>query len=586
MLLQMPVDVTAKDSVIVNPKNDLTAIALANPANICQDDTLTLSGTTNHNPVTWDWSPASTVLNASSQNTKAFPQTNTTYTLTVRWGNNCVATDSKPVSVKPLAFPNAGPDAYICAGQTGTQLNASGGDNYQWTPTTGLSNPNIPNPVASPASTTSYVVSVGITGCAGRRTDTVVVDSKPLPSLALTNDTLICVIDTLQLNATGSGSIFWTPNYNISNQNTANPLVSPDVSTTYIATLTDQFGCFKTDSVRVNVTSGVNLFAGNDTTICQTDVIQFGPVSNGLNYSWTPRTYLSDPNKKSPFANPDSTITYTVTATVGKCEATDDIRVLVAPYPVANAGPDTAFCSGFNVQLQASGGDVYTWSPPGFLSNPNISNPVASPNTTTRYVVSVRSTTSGCPKPKLDSVMVTVYPKVIADAGPRDTVVVVNQPLQLNGSGGSIYTWAPATDLTNANIKNPVARLKNDRQYVLTVTSQQGCSATDTIDIIVYKVEADLFVPTAFTPNGDGKNDFFRPIPVGMKKINYFKVFNRWGVLMYSSTEMKGKGWDGTYAGRSQDSATFVWIVQGTDYEDKVITKKGYSDIDKVDCLL
>ena len=566
----------AKDSVTVQPKNDLAATATANPAAICQDDTLALSGTTNHAPVTWAWSPAASVLNPAVQSTKAFPQANTTYTLTVRWGNNCVATDSKPVTVKPLAIANAGPPAYICAGQTSAQLNASGGDNYQWTPTTGLSNPNIANPLASPATTTTYTVSVGINGCTGRRKDSVTVEVKPAPALTVSPDTLICNIDTLQIFANGSGSVFWTPNYNISSQTSPNPLVSPNVTTVYRVTLTDQFGCTKKDSVKVNVTPSVNVFAGNDTTICQTDAIQFNTISNGLNFSWTPVTGLNNAGIKNPVARPDTTTTYKVFAAVGKCNATDEIKVSVAPYPVANAGPDTAFCFGNRVQLQASGGDVYLWNPATFLDNPNIPNPIAFPTQTTRYVVSVRSTTSGCPKAVRDTILITVYPKVIADAGPRDTVIVKNQPLQLNGSGGLVYTWSPSTGLNNPNIKTPVAVLGNDMQYILKVTSDKGCTGTDTIDVIVYKVEPDLFVPTAFTPNGDGKNDYFRPIPIGMKRINYFKVFNRWGVLMFSSPEMKGRGWDGSYAGKPQDPDTFVWIVQGTDYEDKTITKKGY----------
>jgi gliding motility-associated-like protein len=566
----------ARDSVMVKPRNDLATVATASPASICEGDTITLTGTANYSPITWQWSPANTVLEPNTQTTKAFPIANTTYVLTARWGNNCVATDSKVVTVKPLAVPEAGPDAYICTGQSSVQLNASGGDNYQWTPTTGLSNPSIPNPIASPSVTTIYTVSVGVTGCSARRTDSVKVEAKPTPALEVTNDTLICVIDTLQLNATGSGSVFWTPNYNINDQNSPTPLVSPDVSTTYYVTLTDSFGCRKTDSVRVNVTPNVNLFAGNDTTICQTDGIQLMTVSNGLRYTWTPSRGLSDSTAKRPIATPDTTTTYTVLATVGKCSATDDIKITTVPYPIANAGPDTAFCFGGNVQLQATGGDVYRWSPTLFLNNPNIPNPIASPSKTMLYTVSVQSTTSGCPKPRFDTVLVTVHPKVIADAGPRDTVIVGSQRLQLNGTGGTRYTWSPPTGLNNANIRNPIALLRNDQRYVLTVASDAGCTGTDTIDVIVYKVEADLFVPTAFTPNGDGLNDFFKPIPIGMKAINHFKVFNRWGVLMYSSTEMKGRGWDGTYNGRPQDSNTFVWIAEGVDYEDRKISKKGY----------
>ena len=565
----------ARDSITVRPVNNLTATAIASPLNICEGDTITLSGSSNHSPITWQWSPQASVLASTSQNTKAFPINNTVYTLTARWGNNCVATDSKSVIVKPLATPNAGPDAYICTGQSGTQLNATGGDNYQWTPTTGLSASNIPNPFASPATTTTYIVSVGVTGCAVRRSDTVIVDAKALPTLTASSDTLICSIDTLALSANGTGNFLWTPNYNIDNVNIATPLVSPDVPTRYIVSLTDAFGCISKDSVFVDVITSVSLNAGADTTICQTDPMRLNTVSNGLQYSWTPATFLDDPTKKNPIATPDTTTRYFVTARVGKCLASDDVNITVVPYPIANAGPDSTICFGGSTQLQASGGDVYTWSPASFLDNPNIPNPVASPAKTTRYIVSVRSTTSGCPKPVNDSVLVIIRPRVIADAGPRDTVVVSNQPLQLNGSGGLTYLWSPGTGLTNTTIRNPVARLFNDQRYILTVRDAGNCADTDTIDVIVYKIAADLYVPTAFTPNGDNKNDVFKPIPIGMKAITYFRVYNRWGNLMYATAEI-GKGWDGTFNGKPQDPDTFVWIVGGLDYEGNGITKKGY----------
>src|SRR5690606_38603047 len=104
------------------------------------------------------------------------------------------------------------------------------------------------------------------------------------PTFSVTNDTLICNIDDLQLNAIGTGSVVWSPNYNISDVNSFNPIVSPKVPTTYYATLFESPGCVATDSVRVDVVSRVSLNAGNDTTICLTDTIRLNVVSNALHY--------------------------------------------------------------------------------------------------------------------------------------------------------------------------------------------------------------------------------------------------------------------------------------------------------------
>lgn len=214
---------------------------------------------------------------------------------------------------------------------------------------------------------------------------------------------------------------------------------------------------------------------------------------------------------------------------------------------------------------------MYKWSPAFFLSNPNIADPTANPITNTRYTVTV-SDTLGCPKSVSDSVNIRVI-NVIADAGPADTSVVVGQPLQLNASGGEFYVWTPPAALSNPNINNPVAVLNNSQQYVVQV-SQSGCFDTDTINITVFKVAPGLYVPNAFTPNNDGVNDIFRPIPIGMKTISYFRVYNRWGQLMFGSSQI-GKGWDGRFEGKDQDSGIYVWMVEGIDYRDKKITQKG-----------
>ncbi|MEO5783390.1 MAG: gliding motility-associated C-terminal domain-containing protein, partial [Ginsengibacter sp.] len=225
-----------------------------------------------------------------------------------------------------------------------------------------------------------------------------------------------------------------------------------------------------------------------------------------------------------------------------------------------------------SIQFNESGGSMYTWSPAFFLNNPNIPNPIANPDRSIRYIVTITDTL-GCPKPSFDTVVVIVQ-KVIADAGPRDTTIVVNQPLQLNASGGQFYLWIPSTGLNNNAIANPVAILNDNIQYVVTVSTAAGCFATDTINVTVYKIPAGLYIPNAFTPNGDGLNDVFRPIALGIKQIHYFKIYNRWGQLMFSTTQ-QNQGWDGTFKSKPQDAGVFVWIVEGVDYLGNKITQKG-----------
>ena len=406
------------------------------------------------------------------------------------------------------------------------------------------------------------------------RTDLVIRD-KPL--LSVPHDTLMCNIDTIAVSATGPpGTYVWAPDYNI-RATGATALLSPDVTTSYTVSLTTVPGCTSTDTIRVKVVNFVTLEAGRDTTICLTDGVQFNPFSDGLTYTWAPAETLNDPNAKQPVATPDAAFTvYNITAHIGKCSASDNIRVRTVPYPDVRVINDSSICYGERIQLFAEGGAFYRWSPALSVSNFNVPDPFVSPPVTTTYTVSVTDTV-GCPKPSFKDVVITVIPPVPAFAG-NDTAVVLEQPLQLQATGAEIYKWSPASYLSNADIPDPVATFVsevNDKvNFSVKVSTKEGCFAYDTINIKVFRTAPDIFVADAFTPNNDGLNDFFRAMPVGIKQFDYIKIFNRWGQLMFSSNTSE-EGWDGTFKGKEQASDTFVWMVRGTDYLGRIISKKG-----------
>jgi gliding motility-associated-like protein len=391
-------------------------------------------------------------------------------------------------------------------------------------------------------------------------------------------DTLICSIDTLRLESFSNtaGAVFsWAPQYNMIGSNSDRPFVFPKQTTTYGLTVTYN-GCVAEDSVLVNVIDRVSLNLPNDTTICGTDSMQIIPNTNALYFTWSPSAGLSDPKAKTPVASPLANTTYSVVGSVGKCTAQDAMNVRVVPYPQAQAGFDALVCYGKTVQLRANiKGADFKWFPTSSLINSNSLDPVAGPQSTTSYVLSVTDTL-GCPKPVTDTVVVTVIPKVQAFAG-NDTSIVVNQPLQLNAAGGSEYVWSPTTYLSNPLIFNPVAMLpagKDSMSYRVKVSTPEGCTGYDSLNIYVFETLPEIFVPNAFTPNHDGINDVFRAKLAGMKRLYYFRVFNRWGELLYSTSDL-GKGWDGTFNGRDQASGTYVWAAKATDYKDNTVMQKG-----------
>ena len=159
-----------------------------------------------------------------------------------------------------------------------------------------------------------------------------------------------------------------------------------------------------------------------------------------------------------------------------------------------------------------------------------------------------------------------------ANAG-RDSTILQGYPFQLQASGGDNYTWSPTLGLSNPFIANPVATLNNDITYTLTASTVLGCATTDSIHLKVVK-GPEIYVPTAFSPNGDGRNDRFKIIPVGINTISFFRVINRWGQVIYSS-ENSADGWDGTMNGIPQPAGTYVWMVAGKTINNFVVKKQG-----------
>ena len=416
-------------------------------------------------------------------------------------------------------------------------------------------------------------------GCADSLTKTLTILDKPILSLAF-KDTLICSIDTLRLSANiGSGIINWTPtagpNENrILFKNTASPLVYPRDTTRYLIRVEDN-GCISQDTVTVNVLQFIDVDAGMDTTICQTDQIVLSPISYALSYLWTASTgEVVDP-VKNPLVQPVSTTKYLVTANLGKCQDRDSVVIKVVPYPQVNIGQDTTICFGSRIKLSALVvGSVFTWSPTISLLNERTLTPLAGPSDTTQYILLV-SDTLGCPKTVIDTVQINVLPPIDADAG-KDTTLAPGQAYQLQASGGTQYFWTPATGLSNVNIPNPIVTLDNSVDSVIyrVYVADGPCVRSDLVTIRISNLGPDIIVPSGFTPNGDGKNDLARPITPGIAQLKYFIIFNRLGETIYT-TSVIGEGWDGTYKGQNQAPGTYIYQAEGLDFRGNTIFRKG-----------
>jgi gliding motility-associated-like protein len=567
------------------------AAATLEPAYItCDGFTLSFSNLSNSpliNSYFWDWGVASQTNDTSNIPipTFTFPDTGV-YIIKLVTNRNQSCSDSTNAIVKvyPGFFPNFDFNG-ICINKPTiftdrTNTNYGVVNSWSWdfgdagtlADTSRIRNPSWTFNATGPKSVVLTVTNSK--GCIDTAVRVVDIIDKP-PIILPFRDTVICNIDSLNIPASGSGIFSWTPNSNILFANTSNPLVFPTTTTWYKVDLDDN-GCKNKDSVRVRVVGNVTLNVRTDTAFCKGDGVQLGAVTDGLQFSWAPNLNLSNPNIINPVANPPVTTTYQLTASIGSCSATDDVTVFVVPYPFVDAGPDVTICFKTPVQLNGSViASAFYWRPQGSLSNSTVLDPIARPGTTTKYLL-LATDTLGCPKPGYDSVIVTVLPKVKAYAG-RDTAIVAGQPLQLNASGGESYLWSPPFGLNNVTVADPIANLNGNIdsiRYKVYVRDAAGCLDSSTILVKVFKTNPQIFVPTGFTPNGDGRNDVLKPIAVGIERIEYFNVYNRWGQLVFSTT-INGQGWDGKIGGKNQSTGTFVWLVKAVDYTGKPVFQKG-----------
>jgi gliding motility-associated-like protein len=300
-------------------------------------------------------------------------------------------------------------------------------------------------------------------------------------------------------------------------------------------------------------------------------------------FAWTsinaPASTIANPSIKNAVVTPLDTSAYILNAAWGTCRRTDTIIVNVLHKPVSHAGNDTAICNISYAILRGSASNLsgtvnYNWTPATNVEFPGqaVTRVYPAGNDTT-YVYTLTVTDNyGCKFSVADQVNVHVQPPVPAYAG-NDTIAIKGVPHQLFGSGGVSYLWSPPYPLNSATNQNPLATLENDTKFILQVIDVAGCIGYDTVFVQAY-FGPNYYIPNAFSPNGDGLNDVFRPIPVGIVSTDYFRVFNRFGQVIFQTSEWL-KGWDGTYKGVKQPIGGYIWIIKGKDRNGKTIEMKG-----------
>ncbi|NSW46284.1 MAG: PKD domain-containing protein, partial [Bacteroidales bacterium] len=407
------------------------------------------------------------------------PASTTTYTVTVTNAAGCTATANATVTVNALPTAAITPaSATICAGGS-TTLTASGGSSYNWS--TGATTAAV---TVNPASTTTYTVTVtNAAGCTATANATVTVNA--LPTAAITPASAsICADGSTTLTASGGSSYNWS-----TGATTAAVTVNPASTTTYTVTVTNAAGCTATANATVTVNALPVVNAGADVSIpFGTNTTLNGLASGGsgfYNFAWDPAALVvNSTNATTATVNLNSTTTFTLTATdqVTGCSSTDQVVVTVTggPLTINLTATPNIICNGSTSQLIAnvSGGSgtyTYNWSsnPNGFSSN--ISNPIVAPTQTTTYTVTVNDGFNDV----VGTITITVNPLPVADAG-TDISICEGESANLLASGGDSYLWSTNENTAAITVSPTVTTI-----YTVTVTSTDGCSATDNVTVIV-----------------------------------------------------------------------------------------------------
>jgi gliding motility-associated-like protein len=478
--------------------------------------------------------------------------------------NNFGCSDSAIVTVVQKPKPNLGNDTMVMACQ-GIPVNLNAlyntfGLSATWT----LFGSIVTNPsgILLPG---TYILAVtnNQTGCSDTAIANIIFNNKPNlgPDKVFTN----CIGDTVNVSntfATAGYLTFWTP------------IVPTTVTSVGVFTCTaiDLFsGC--SDTANASVLFRPKPELGNNVFIdaCVGTYINlpsYFPNPLAANQVWTnngvvvvrPDSVLATPNTIYQVVANNGGCYDTAFLTIGKVNPKPSISLIPAKrcYPDSLLDLQTLYTGNFaSIQWSTSTGAII--GQPYIVSQSGV------------YKIVVRNV-FGCSDSATVNYM--LHPKINAFAG-NDTNVVKGAAFQLNGSGGNVYLWSPGIPLIdNPRVPNPTARLFSNTLFYLEVrdTANLNCLGKDTVFIKVFDY-ADIFVPNAFTPGVD-PNRIFIPVYVGIRELKLFRIYNRWGMMLFETKDM-AKGWDGTYKGQPQELGNYVWVLQAVDNKNQPVYKKG-----------
>lgn len=542
----------ATDTLVINVNPSPTVTVTPHDTTLCSGNSLDITAT-GSTAGTYQWSNGQT-----GPNITILPTSTQTYTVTLTENlHGCTATDTSRVVYLLTPTVSAGNDTAICTGTNANLLATANvlGGSYTWS-----NGPNTAsNPVGPLANTVYSVTFTGVNGCSA--TDNVSVTVNSLPTANAGSGVTTCPGATSVLTATGGTTYAWS-----NNATTDTAHVNPTTTTTYQVTVTNANHC--TASASVTVTIDPSLI---NATALEQDLTCFNTVdgqvrvivtvgSSPYSYTLTDGSNNYGPSTDSSFNNlPAGTYTATVTDNNGCVFTMSNLVVGAPPALVFNVTTDGVSCNGAGNGVLHIDNDTLRYSLNGaaFRFDTLFTNLQGGSYTVIGQDIRGCSDTVTTAITEPDVLQVSITPDTSDIL--RGETVSLNSTVT-GGTEPYTYVWLPDSSLSCADCANPVASPTDTTNYILLVSDSAGCMDSSFAYISVHRPFIITF-PSAFSPNNDGHNDRFRAITNGVVTKYSLKVYNRWGELVYQTTNLKD-GWDGTYKGADQPNSTFVWVAE------------------------